>query len=248
MIPRSISSLQHPLVKRLVKLRDDRSFRSQEKSVILTGEALIQDVAAHLPLKTLISLHPISLKAEASYLATPAVMRKIVSLTTEDPVVAEVELPAEHSLENKKLIVVLEGLRDPGNVGTVLRTALALGWDGAFLTPHTADPFNDKALRAARGAPLFLPLRHGNTDELAHLVQSGKMNVYIADVGGKSLHKISLKTPAVLILGHETKGPSRQAQSLGVPISIPMAPHMESLNVASAAAILMYQIQHGSTP
>jgi TrmH family RNA methyltransferase len=248
MITRSISSLQHPLVKRLVKLRDSRPFRTQEKSVLIVGVTLVSDVAAHMPLKTLISVDPLPFNAQESYLAPPEVLKKIINISTDDLVAAEVELPLPSSLEGKKMIVVLDGLADPGNVGTILRTAVALGWDGAFLTPNTADPFNDKALRAARGAPLFLPLRQGNWEELAELVGSNQMTVYVADVEGKELQEASFKKPLALVLGHETQGPSEQTKKLGEAITIPMESSMESLNVASAAAILMYQIRAKTNP
>lgn len=244
MIPRLISSLQHPLVKRLVKLRDNKAFRTQEKSVLVVGVTLVSDVAARLPLKTLISVDPLPFHAKESYLAPPNVLEKIINISSHDLVAAEVELPEQSSLEKLKTIVVLDGLADPGNVGTILRTAVALGWEGAFLTPKTADPYNDKALRAARGAALFLPLRQGSYEELEKLVRSNGLKVYIADVEGKKLNEISFKKPLALVLGHETLGPSTEVRALGETVSIPMTNQMESLNVATAAAILMYQIQH----
>ena len=244
MIPRLISSLQHPLVKRLVKLRDNKAFRTQEKSVLIVGVTLVSDVAARLPLKTLISVDPLPFHAKESYLAPPNVLEKIINISSHDLVAAEVELPEPSSLEKLKTIVVLDGLADPGNVGTILRTAVALGWEGAFLTPKTADPYNDKALRAARGAALFLPLRQGSYEELEKLVRSNGLTVYIADVEGKKINEISFKKPLALVLGHETLGPSTEIKALGEAVSIPMTNQMESLNVATAAAILMYQIQH----
>ncbi len=244
MIPRMISSLQHPLVKRLVKLRDNKAFRAQEKSVLIVGVTLVSDVAARLPIKTLISVDPLPFNARESYLAPPNVLEKIINISSDDLVAAEVELPLPSSLEKLKTIIILDGLSDPGNVGTILRTAVALGWDGAFLTPKTADPFNDKALRAARGAPLFLPLHQGSHEELKKLLHSNGMQVYIADVEGKKLTEISFNKPLALVLGHETQGPSLETRELGETVSIPMTNQMESLNVATAAAILMYQIQH----
>jgi len=244
MIPRLISSLQHPVVKRLVKLRDNRAFRAQEKSVLIVGVTLVSDVAARLPLKTLISVDPLPFNAKESYLAPPNVLEKIINISSHDLVAAEVELPEQSSLENLGTIVILDGLADPGNVGTILRTAVALGWEGAFLTPNTADPFNDKALRAARGAPLFLPLKQGSYAELEKLVHQSGMTVYIADIEGKKLTEVSFKKPLALVLGHETQGPSAEARALGQTVSIPMTNQMESLNVATAGAILMYQIQH----
>jgi TrmH family RNA methyltransferase len=227
-----------------VKLRDNKAFRAQEKSVLIVGVTLVSDVAARLPLKTLISVDPLPFNAKESYLAPPNVLEKIINISSHDLVAAEVELPSPSSLENVKTLVVLDGLSDPGNVGTILRTAVALGWEGAFLTPKTADPYNDKALRSARGAPLFLPLRQGSYEELEKLVRASGMKVYIADVEGKKLTDVSFKKPLALVLGHETQGPSSEARALGEAVSIPMTNQMESLNVATAAAILMYQIQH----
>jgi TrmH family RNA methyltransferase len=239
-----ISSLQHPLVKRLVKLRDNKAFRTQENSVLIVGVTLVSDVAARMPLKTLISVDPLPFNAKESYLAPPNVLEKIINISSHDLVAAEVELPKQSSLEKLKTIIVLDALADPGNVGTILRTAVALGWEGAFLTPKTADPYNDKALRAARGAPLFLPLRQGSYEELKKLVETSGLQVYIADVEGKKLTDVDFKKPLALVLGHETEGPSLESKALGQMVSIPMTNQMESLNVATAAAILMYQIQH----
>jgi TrmH family RNA methyltransferase len=244
MIPRMISSLQHPLVKRLVKLRDNKAFRTQENSVLIVGVTLVSDVASRMPLKTLISVDPLPFNAQESYLAPPNVLEKIINISSHDLVAAEVELPKQSSLENLKTIIILDALADPGNVGTILRTAVALGWEGAFLTPKTADPFNDKALRASRGASLFLPLRQGSYEDLKKLVENGGMQVYIADIEGKKLTEVSFKKPLALVLGHETEGPSPETRALGQAVSIPMTNQMESLNVAIAAAILMYQIQH----
>lgn len=157
MVPREIISLQHPLVKRLVKLRESRSFREEEQALLIVGSQLVHEIAAHMKLNILISEKPLPFAAEESYLTSPAVLKKITDLPADEMVAAVVGLPSPTQLRHKKQIVVLEALQDPGNVGTILRTALALGWEGAFLTPTTADPFNDKALRAARGAPLFYP-------------------------------------------------------------------------------------------
>jgi RNA methyltransferase, TrmH family len=241
MVSRHLISLQHPLVKRLVKLRESRSFRQEEGEVLIVGEQLVRDVAAARQLKILISTKPLNVSAEESFVSSAEVLKKITA--TDAVVAATLPLPPSTSLCHTNRIVVLEGLQDPGNVGTILRTALALGWDGAFLTPTTADPFNDKALRAARGAPLFLPIQSGTLEDLQTLLQENQMNAYIADVHGKNLSEVAFKPPLALILGHETEGPSPLAKTFGQTLAIPMHKTMESLNVASAAAIFMYQLQ-----
>lgn len=240
MIPRLISSLQHPLVKKLVKLRESRAFRQKEGTALIVGQTVIQEVASKCKLKTLISTVPLPLKAETTELATEDVLQKMIGHKTDDLVAAEVFLPPQSNLKNCQLVVLLDGLGDPGNVGTIFRTALALGWDGIFMIEGSADPYNDKALRASRGAPLLLPWMEGSWDDVKAMIKGRQ--VVIADTRGTPLSKMKFSRPLLLILGHETRGPSETALSLGESITIPMKGAMESLNVASAASILLYHI------
>lgn len=241
MIPRFLTSLQHSLVKKLVKIRDNRSFRQQEGSVLVVGRTVIEELAPYHTIKNLISIEPLSIPAEHNLLATEEIIQKIIGHSTDDLVVAEFKLPPPSDLQKAELIVVLDQIADPGNVGTIFRTALALGWEGIFLIEGSADPYNDKALRASRGAPLKLPWRTGSWDEMQSL--SSHHQIVVADIQGTPLTQTKFSRPLVLILGHETRGPSKEARLLGEAITIPMKGPMESLNVASAAAILLYRIQ-----
>jgi len=239
MIPRQITSLQHPLVKDLVKLRQERDFREQEKNVLIVGTKLVTELAKHTPLKILITDREFpNLSATETFLATPEILKKITGLQTPEGIAAVVSLPAPADLKNCNPLLILDGISDPGNVGTLLRTALGLGWKGVFLTPGSADPFNEKAIRAAKGATFRLPLRSGTWEELSLQDKT----VFVADLHGQPLEKAPKKEKIALILGNETHGPSAHAKKIGVPISIPMASAMESLNVASAGAILMYAL------
>ncbi|MGH2637937.1 MAG: TrmH family RNA methyltransferase [Rhabdochlamydiaceae bacterium] len=242
MITRLITSLQHPLVKKLVKLRQSRSFRSEEGTALIVGRAVIQEVAAKRKLKTLISIEPLPIKAETSELTTEAVLQKIIGHKTDDLVAAEVMVPTFSNLKECELVVLLDGLGDPGNVGSIFRTALALGWDGVFVIQGSADPYNDKALRASRGAPLLLPWCEGSWNDAKTFLKTSQRQIVIADTKGTFLSKMNFSPPLLLILGHETRGPSETARSIGEPVTIPMKGEMESLNVASAASILLYHI------
>lgn len=235
MVPRQISSAQHPIVKRLVKLREDKDFRREEKSVLIMGEKLVREVS---PLKILIVDREFpGISAGEVYIATPEILKKITGLQNPEGIAAEVALPPPGDLKGKKFVLALDEISDPGNLGTLLRTSLALGWDAVFLTPGTTDPFNDKALRAAQGATFRLPLCTGNWDLVS------KFHVYVADAKGKSVETVAIQTPALLVLGNEARGASSWAREHGTAISIPMAGQMESLNVAGAGAILMYTLK-----
>ncbi len=241
MKPFQISRTDHPIIKRLVQLRKKRSFRIEEKSLLITGKTLVREVADRKKIKLLLTTEPLTIEAEEIFYAPASLLTKVIGFSTTDLVAAEISLPDPSPLRSVKRLIILDAVADPGNVGTILRTALALGWDAAFCTPKTADPFNEKAIRASRGAALFLPIKMGNWDELSSLLKVNKMDVYVADVKGTALSSFSFQEPLALILGNETRGVS--SHEIGVPLSIPLNPYVESLNVAAAAAICMHQIR-----
>ncbi len=240
MVPRKITSLQHPLVKRLVKIRLDKEARLAEQSVLIAGIKLVEEIARDLPLKILITDKPYPhLQAKEVFEATPEILKKITGLSTPEGIAAEVALPQNADLHKARYILALDNVSDPGNVGTLLRTALALGWEGVFLLPGTADPFNEKALRAAKGATFRLPLAQGGMEELKKVCAGKK--IFVADLAGNAPQPTP--SPLVLVLGSEAHGPSQELKKMGTPISIPMPGAMESLNVAIAGAILMYNMK-----
>jgi TrmH family RNA methyltransferase len=146
--------------------------------------------------------------------------------------------------------------------GTLLRTALALGWDGAYLLPGCADPFNDKSLRASRGAVFKLPLATGQLQgwrsvAAAHSLASLAAEPHRARPGfgssGQSASRHAGAQPQVagdarvgLVLGSEGQGLSEEVLRHCVPVAIPMPGEMESLNVAAAGAILMFALSSGA--
>ena len=239
MIPRLLSSLQHPLVKKLVKLRDSRSLRRQEGTALISGKVLIQEIAQTCVIKNLISIEPLSVRAKEHHLATKEVLQKIIGHASDDLAAAEVVTPPPSDLKKTSLIAVLDQIQDPGNVGTIFRTALALGWEGVFVMEGSADPYNDKALRASRGAPFRLPWCEGTWHDL----QTFSHQIIVADTRGTPLTQTKFSKPLMLVLGHETRGPSDMARQRGSLVTIPMKGTMESLNVAAAASILLYHIQ-----
>jgi RNA methyltransferase, TrmH family len=242
---RYITSLGHPFVKRWIKLRDNPKFRLEQQRVLIVGKMMIRDVALHMPILSWMGETSLEIPAQEMFIGSAAVIRKVIGMNTDDLAVAEVALPVNASLKNASSIVVLDRLSDPGNVGNIIRTALALGIEGVFLTPGTVDPFNDKVVRASSAACLLIPLCKGSCDDLLSLIRNNSMSVYATDVAGKKLSEITFKKPLALILGNEIKGVSPLLKACGERVAIPMK-DMESLNVGSAAAIFIYQIQQGA--
>src|SRR5262249_55947302 len=156
--------------------------------IVIEGIKPIIEACEHTKAKTILTcdrnLLPKNLKAEQFYLVTQGVMQKISGLVHFEGLLAEMDMPTPYSLKNMRYILVLESINDPGNLGTLLRTALALGWEGAFLVGDGCDPYNEKTLRAARGACLSLPWRRGSWEELKALSSQNSLRPLVADLDG----------------------------------------------------------------
>ncbi|WP_420421817.1 TrmH family RNA methyltransferase [Simkania sp.] len=230
-----ITSLQHPYVKHLVKLRSNRKYRYEKKAVFLEGKKLLSELK--LPLKTLIIREgeETSLQAETIYHVPSNVFEKVSGVQAPEGLAAEIAMPPFADLSQKKRVLALDKINDPGNLGTLIRTALALGFDGVFLTENSVDPYNEKALRAAKGATFKIPLQMGDLETFAR-----SFHLYIADLEGTPLPSVTFQTPAILLLGNEAQGISKEMQKNGTSVTIPIKNQMESLNVAIAGSILMH--------
>ncbi len=240
MLTKEINSLQHPIVKTFVKLRTSRKFRYAQKRVVIAG---IKQVVEAPHIETLLVKKgepPVSLAKEV-FVVTDAILKKITGLETPEPMAAIVPMPDWSPLTGKNAILALDGISDPGNLGTLLRSALALGWGGAFLTETCVDPFNDKALRSAKGATFNLPLKIGDINELTALIRNENFTPLVADMGGAPLSEVSNISKPLLILGNEAKGVSEELKERYQKISVPIQ-GIESLNVSAAGSILMYNL------
>ena len=252
---KEITSLQNPLVKHLVKLRQNHDYRTEHRQIIVEGLKIVKEVSLKHPLEILIvsrkELIPKEIGIQETqetqeireiYLMSDEIIEKIGGVRSSEGILAVVKMPEFSSFEGLNRIIVLDGINDPGNMGTLLRTALALGWEGAFIVNESCDPYNEKAIRAARGATFHLPLQMGTWVELKEIVRKNNLTPVVADLDGDEID-VSLETNSILlVLANEARGPSKEALNLCKKISIPMSGEMESLNVAIAGGILMYAL------
>jgi TrmH family RNA methyltransferase len=168
---------------------------------------------------------------------------------TEHPqgVVAVVE-PRDWSLDDITLVpgaavLVLDAVQDPGNVGTMLRTALALGAAGVVALPGTADLSNPKVVRGSMGALFRLPCVAVDADELALWAGSHDAALWVTDAAGEPVPRAPRTAPVLLVVGNEGAGVSESMTARSAHrVGIPLAPGAESLNVAVAAGILLYEV------
>ncbi|HLZ63381.1 MAG TPA: RNA methyltransferase [Ktedonosporobacter sp.] len=147
----------------------------------------------------------------------------------------------------RPILLILDDLADPGNMGTILRTALAADVSQVLLTPNCVDYYSPKVVRAAAGAHVALPvetdLSWASIAErvAAHGAPAGR--VLLAEASGSEIYyNLDLTEPFALIIGNEAHGPSREAQALAsLSITIPLANSVESLNAAMATGIILYE-------
>jgi TrmH family RNA methyltransferase len=138
-------------------------------------------------------------------------------------------------------ILIPDQIRDPGNLGTLLRTADGAGVQAVFLPPETTDAFAPKAVRSGMGAHFRLAIQSKSWDEIQQLTQG--LQVFLADMEGQSCWETDLRQPLALIVGGEAEGASAQAQKLAnQKVSIPMTGKTESLNAAVAGSVLMFEV------
>lgn len=145
--------------------------------------------------------------------------------------------------EARSTVLVLDGVQDPGNVGTILRSALALGSAGVIALPGTAELHNPKVLRGSMGACFKLPNLHISDAEFREWSVTSKVTLWSTEMGGTDIRAARRPTgPLALLLGNEGAGVRADlAAQAAARVAIPIAPGAESLNVAAAAAILLWE-------
>ena len=169
---------------------------------------------------------------------------------TESPqgVLAIGEIP-RHSLEDfasreSLRLLVLDAVQDPGNVGTILRTAAALGVDATIALPGTVDLWNAKVIRGAMGASFRHPAFHAGFDELVSFLVTEGAELWGADAGGEPIGKAPAPGRLALAVGNEGAGLSSSVRRRAVRlVSLPISGAVESLNVSVATGILLYQLR-----
>ncbi len=168
---------------------------------------------------------------------------------TEHPQgIVAVYLPREWALDALlptlgKPLVILDGVQDPGNVGTIARTALAFGASGMIALPGTADLENPKTLRSAMGALFRLPHLHLDDVALLHWLSGNGVALWATAMAGEPILPGAPEEPIAIILGNEGAGVRDELQARASRrVTIPIQPIAESLNVAVAAGIILHQV------
>ena len=176
------------------------------------------------------------------YEVNAQVMRALTDTETPQGIAAVFPLPDVAPSPNPRLTLIVDRVRDPGNVGTMLRTAWAANADSVLLAPETADAFNPKVIRAAMGAHFYLSIASASWDEIRETLGNVE-RIYLSDSESNTPYtRADWSPPVALIVGGEAEGASEAAHRLATAtLSIPMPGSAESLNTAVAAGILLFE-------
>lgn len=171
----------------------------------------------------------------------PSVMKSISETEAPQGILAVVEYLQLPIPQSPNFILIPDQVRDPGNLGTLLRSAAAAGVQAVLIPPETTDAFAPKVLRSGMGAHFRLPIHEMSWDEIEKTVAG--MKVYIADMDGQPFWETDLTKPIALIVGSEAEGVSDNARKVANgKISIPMKGETESLNAGVAGSVLMFEV------
>ncbi len=251
-----ITSLKNDKVRYVRALQSRRRVRQRERRFVLEGVRLVEEAArADIPpdfafytvvaganergSKLLMALREIGAPC---YAVSEQVMAGCSDTETPQGLLAVLPIPDLPRPEKATLTLVLDGVRDPGNLGTILRTALAAGVEQVLLSPGTVDASNPKVVRAAMGAHLSLPLAALDWDAISEAVAS--CDVWLAAASGETPYTaVDWTRPVALIVGGEAAGAGERARAfVRGTVSIPMAEGVESLNTAVATAVILFQV------
>lgn len=243
-----LTSRQNPLARHIRKLCAQRAYRRETGEYLADGEKLYREALLWgAPVRRVLVTpgRQVDLPEGARLtVVSPELMAYLSPMETPQGVLFTTALPQAAPEPAGRRFLALDGLQDPGNVGTIWRTADALGADGLFLLNHCADPYGPKTVRAAMGASFRLPVWEVTPRELREHMDRAGLPLWAATLRGDSatLGREPLGAGTVVI-GNEGRGISEEVLALcDRAVTIPMRARCESLNAAAAAAVVLWEM------
>lgn len=244
-----IKSLQNERVKHWRRLGREPAYRAECGEIWVEGERFIRLAARQgLAINSLVIKEgesPQGIPSKACFTVPETVMAKCATTHSPPRLAAAIawDAASENLIPNRGRFAVLCSIQDPGNVGTIIRSAHGAGWSGVVLTGDCADVTSPKVIRASAGSVFCINFHHVNDEGLAAWVKQGATLVAAESGGQKQTDlDITLESCLGLVIGSEVHGIPEAVRSLcSKTISIPLAEGCESLNAAVAASVLMFQ-------
>lgn len=237
-----ITSADNAKIVHVTKLLD-KKYRREYLQYVIEGARLVGDAIRHGA--NVVGVYVAESKAqtygfEGQIVVADKIFSKMSDTVHSQGVLAVVQREKTPLAPPSGNCLVLDGLQDPGNVGTLIRTAVACGF-GDIYAIESVDLYSPKVLRSAMSAHFCIDLHEGTKEEVFDLLQD--MPIVVADMAGENVFSARFSTPIALVLGNEGYGVSEYSRNRAkTTVALPMANNFESLNVAVAGSVIMYQV------
>ena len=233
-------------IKRITSLLQ-KKYRKQEQLFFVEGVKGVQELLdSNFELVELFTTNSELFSVDKSKVCaiTEPELQKISALTTPNTCLALFKIPAAVSFEEKGLLVALDDVRDPGNLGTIIRLCDWFGIKTLFCSEESVDVYNPKVVQATMGSISRVNIVYGN---LEHLLSETKLPVFGTFMNGKNIYNETLPNEGIIVMGNEANGISKAIENLvSERIAIPRFGDLqatESLNVATATAIILSEFK-----
>lgn len=250
-----ITSTSNSKIKLVRALQTQPRKRKTEHAFVAEGVRLIEEaLAVQWPLEFILYDQTLSERGKALltplqsrtpdvvFEVAPGFMAEISDTETPQGILAVLKHSALPLPDNPTFVILADQVRDPGNLGTILRTAESTGAEAVVLSPGTVDAFSPKVVRAGMGAHLHLPIHHLGWHEIHQYLQDLPIFLATSDIG-TPLWETDFSQACALLIGGEAFGASPMGEEVATHrVTIPMAGRAESLNAAVAAGMLMAEV------
>ncbi|RGC12282.1 RNA methyltransferase [Absiella sp. AM54-8XD] len=240
-----ITSLTNAKVKQWSKYKE-KKHRDKDHKFLIEGEHLIEEAhKANLIECILIEQGKENMfPAYETYEVTRDILKKLSDSVSGTYIMAVCHMPNISSIDFGNKVIVLDDVQDPGNVGTIIRTAFSFGYTSIVLSNHSVDVFNEKVIRSTQGALFHMPIIRGDIMELLQELKQQGITLYATSLHEATpLQQTPKKTPCALIFGNEGNGVSKDVIDYSDHKVFIEMDTFESLNVAVAAGICMYEFK-----
>ena len=237
-----ITSLENKEIKRITKLKS-KKYRDELQEFIVEGEHLVEESYKNKVLKKIILLEntDIDIDVEKIYV-NHDIMKKISNLDSPPKVIGICKLLKEKEIGDR--VLILDGIQDPGNLGTIIRSAVAFNIDTIILSNDTVDMYNSKVIRSTQGMLFYINIIRTDLMEVLPELKKNNYTIYTTNVtNGIDIKKCEKQNKFALIVGNEGNGVSKKVSDYAdYTIYIKTNNNVESLNVAVATSILLYEL------
>ncbi|MDR2426437.1 MAG: RNA methyltransferase [Endomicrobium sp.] len=247
-----IESAQNKIFKEAMSLKE-KKYRQKNGLFLVEGQKQTEEISGNWHIDSFFISKTFSKKNQfktniKSFIIADSLFKKLSSTQTPQGIIAVIEKKSydiENIFKEDGFFIILEKMQDPGNLGTIIRSADAFGAKGIFVSKGSADIYSDKVIRSTMGSFFHLPIiDECDIQDIIKLMKKEKVKIFAASLDAKTgLKDIVFPTKSVIIIGNESKGLSLEIQKkANALIKIEMCGNAESLNAAAAAAIIMYRM------